>query len=69
MYFCAVNAELPGEALRYTLTADFLRATTMRLNGKELALSGKDGLPDLPPVLQDKGEVSLPRASCTFLLL
>lgn len=65
----AVNAELPGEALRYTLTADFLRATTMRLNGKELALSGKDGLPDLPPVLQDKGEVSLPRASCTFLLL
>lgn len=65
----AVNVELPGEALRYTLTADSLRATTMRLNGKELALSGKDDLPDLCPVLQNKGEVSLPPASCTFLIL
>ncbi len=35
------TVELPVDAVRYTLSADSLRAPVMKLNGRELTLTGK----------------------------
>lgn len=60
---------LPKEAMRYTLHAQTMRAPTMLLNGKELAVSGVCSLPDLAPQLQPQGTVFLAPGSCTFFVL
>lgn len=64
-----VTVELPREASRYTLSGEPMRSGVMRLNGKELKLRGAAGLPDLSPVCQDAGQVSLAPGTCTFLVL
>ena len=64
-----VSVTLPKEALRYTLHAQTMRSSTMLLNGKELAISGTCGIPDLTPTLQPRGTVLLAPGSCTFLAL
>lgn len=62
-------AALPRPAARYTLHADTLRAPVMRLNGSELRFNADGSLPALKPAAQPAGELELPPATCTFLVL
>ena len=64
-----VCVALPADAERYTLDAESLRASVMRLNGRPLTVSSDAELPDLSPVHQPTGELRLAPASCTFLIL
>ncbi len=64
-----IAAALPKDALRYTLHAQTMRSSTIRLNGKELAISGSCSTPELTPQLQPQGTVLLAPGSCTFLVL
>ncbi|MEO6091964.1 MAG: hypothetical protein ABIT04_02510 [Novosphingobium sp.] len=59
---------LPSRVHRYTLSADDLKAETVRLNGSALALDG-DRLPAMRPTASRAGEVTLPSASITFLAM
>ena len=64
------TAELPADAVRYTLTGNGkLRSRTMLLNGRELVLGEEDVLPDLSGEAQAAGQVDLAPYSCTFFLL
>lgn len=65
----AITLDLPCDAQQYTLSADHLRSTIMKLNGTPLVLGPRNKLPDLKPVLQPAGTLELPAASCTFLVL
>ena len=59
--------ELPTASQRYTLTADVLQSSTVKLNGRQLAMLPGDKLPKLNPVAAAKGAQTLPPASITFL--
>lgn len=60
---------LPVAAQRYTLTADALQSTTVRLNGKTLSMPSPDRLPQLTAVATAKGTLPLAPASITFLAI
>lgn len=63
-------AELPEDAVRYTLTGGgSIRSSVMYLNGRPLYLGEKDGLPDLSGELRKAGVVNLEPGSCTFFVL
>lgn len=64
-----LEAVIPKEAERYTLTAENVRSRVMCLNGRALTLSDTDALPDLSGVKQEAGTVELAPGSCTFLTL
>ncbi len=64
-----LTVELPGPAERYTLSADTMRSTVMRLNGKNLVLSDSGELPDLLPETEETGIVTLGPGTCSFLVL
>lgn len=57
---------LPLPAQRYALSAEDLQGTTVKLNGKPLALAG-DRLPALPGTKANGRDISLAPASITFL--
>ena len=59
---------LPKAAEVYKLSADKLRATTMKLNGKELVLGENNELPDMSPVTME-GELVLEPATIAFVVL
>ena len=63
------TVELPKEAVRYTLSADTLRSTTMKLNGRPLQLVGEYDLPSLEGESVAAGTLELAPATCTFLVL
>ena len=63
------TVELPVDAVRYTLSADSLRAPVMKLNGRELTLTGETGLPDLTGEAQPAGTLTLAPATITFLVV
>ena len=63
------SIEVPQEARRYTLTAEKLEATRLRLNGQELRLGANDELPALQGQHVDTGRVELAPASITFLAI
>lgn len=63
------EVELPKDAEVYVLDGQTMRASTMRLNGKELKLDGDGNLPELTPVKQKAGELVLAPGSCTFIVL
>ena len=63
------TVELPVDAVRYTLSADSLRAPVMKLNGRELTLTGETGLPDLSGEAQPAGTLTLAPATITFLVV
>lgn len=65
----STSVEIPGRAERYTLSADTLRATTMKLNDRPLVLGPDCELPDLSAVEQPAGMLKLAPATCTFLVL
>ena len=55
----ATTVELPKDAVRYTLSADSLRAPVMKLNGRELKLTGEYELPDLSGEAQPAGTLTV----------
>ena len=60
--------ELPKSAELYSLTAEHSRASVMKLNGKELTISGIAVLPDLSPMTVQAGAIELPPLSCNFII-
>jgi len=64
-----LTVQLPRPAERYTLSADTMRSTVMRLNGRPLVLSDSAELPDLSPETVEPGIVTLEPGTCTFLVL
>ena len=65
----STHVDLPQDALRYTLGAETMRASTMQLNGKNLVISDEPGLPQLMPEKQSAGTMELAPGTCTFLVL
>jgi len=60
---------LEGPAEHYTLQADRLQSSTVRLNGEPLELSAHDDLPRLAARTAPAGLLRLPPASITFLVM
>ena len=64
------TVELPGSAVRYTLSGcGKLRSRTMCLNGRELKLGENDELPCLCGEDVPAGKLELAPATCTFLVV
>jgi heparanase 1 len=71
----AINLDRTGSAslavtkpgIRYTLTADQLQASNVRLNGRQLAVGAKDVVPQLIGAPIRPGTTALPPASITYL--
>ncbi len=61
-----ISLQEKGE--RYTLTSTTLQASTVQLNGAELALNAAGDLPALHGVAQNKGDLELAPASITFVV-
>lgn len=61
--------ELPKEAEVYMLGAEFVRSSTMQLNGRQLHLADDFQLPAFVPEKRPQGELILPPTTCTFLVL
>ena len=64
----ATTVELPKTAEVYKLHADKLRATVMKLNGRDLVLGENNELPDLSPVTME-GTLTLEPATIAFVVL
>ncbi len=64
----ATQVSLPKAAQVYKLSADKIRATTMKLNGRDLVLGQNNELPDLSPVVME-GELILEPATMAFVVL
>jgi len=60
---------LEGPAEHYTLQADRLQSSTVRLNGEPLELGAHDDLPRLAARTAPAGLLRLPPASITFLVM
>jgi len=63
------TVEIPRKAERYTLSAEAMRSSVMRLNGTELTVSGVAEIPALTPVAQKAGKVEIEPGTCVFLVL
>jgi heparanase len=63
------SLDLPMPASRYTLTADHLTETSVRMNDRELRLGAHDELPPLEGEVVAAGRLDLVPASITFLAL
>lgn len=64
-----IRVEMPAPAQQYTLTADSLRSSVLRLNGTPLVLDDPQRLPELRPSQAAPGVVELPPYSATFFVL
>ena len=62
------KVEFPGEAACYVLSADHVRSTVMKLNGRDLVLDEHNALPDLSPVVARDG-LTLAPATIAFVVL
>lgn len=60
---------LPKEAEVYVLSADRLRSRVMLLNGRELIMKENDELPDMNPIIVERGSLELAPATCTFIVI
>ena len=65
----ATTIELPKTAEVYKLSADTLRGTVMKLNGRELVLGENNELPDMSPVTAEAGEFVLDPAEIAFVVM
>jgi hypothetical protein len=63
------SVDLPVAADRYTLAAEKLDATGVRLNGQQLTLGPSDTLPALTGIRVESGTIVLAPATITFLSL
>ena len=64
----STTVELPKAAEVYKLHADALRATVMKLNGRELVLGENNELPDMLPVVTE-GTLTLEPATIVFVVM
>ena len=64
----ATTVELPKAAEVYKLHADTLRATVMKLNGKELVLDENNNVPEMAPVVVE-GTLTLEPATMAFVVM
>ena len=64
----ATTVELPKSAEVYKLHADTLRATVMKLNGKELVLDENNNVPEMAPVVME-GTLTLEPATMAFVVM
>ena len=64
----ATTVELPKAAEVYKLSADAIRATVMKLNGKELVLDENDNVPAMDPVVLE-GTLTLEPATIAFVVM
>ena len=62
------KVEFSGEAACYVLSADHVRSTVMKLNGRDLVLDEHNALPDLSPVVARDG-LTLAPATIAFVVL
>jgi heparanase len=62
----ASSIELPASSLRYTLSADTLQSTSVKLNGQPLKLLANDDLPGLKGRPATAGRLNLPPETITF---
>lgn len=53
----------------YVLSADTTRATTMKLNGRELVLGVNNELPDMSPEVVEAGELTLAPETIAFVVM
>ena len=60
---------LPKSAEVYVLSADTTRATTMKLNGRELVLGVNNELPDMSPEVVEPGELTLAPETIAFVVM
>ena len=65
----ATTVSLPSDAEIYQLSAENIRSQTMLCNGKALVLGENNTLPEIAPVSANAGELTLPAATCTFIVL
>ncbi|UPJ48768.1 hypothetical protein IVB30_38135 [Bradyrhizobium sp. 200] len=63
----AASLRLPATSERYTLSADDLQSTEVKLNGTALELGSNDDLPQLSAVTSPPGPVEIGPATMTFL--
>ncbi len=64
----ATTVKLPKAAKVYKLHADTLRATVMKLNGRELVLDENNELPDMLPVVME-ASLTLEPATIVFVVM
>jgi Glycosyl hydrolase family 79, N-terminal domain len=65
----AVTLRLPVSSERYTLSADDLQSTEVKLNGTALELGPNDELPQLAAATSPPGALEIPPATITFLTI
>lgn len=63
----ALTLALPSA--RYVLRASRLQGSTVRLNGRVLALGGNNALPEMAAITTPAGVVTFPPATITFLVI
>jgi len=63
------TVSLPTDAEVYQLSAEALRSGTMLCNCKPLVLGEDNSLPEITPITAPAGELTLPAATCTFIVL
>ena len=63
----AATLRLPVSSERYTLSADDLQSTEVKLNGTVLELGRNDELPQFAAVISPPGSVEIAPATITFL--
>jgi hypothetical protein len=63
----AATLRLPVTSERYTLSADDLQSTGVKLNGTALELGPNDDLPRLAAVTSPPGAIEIAPATITFL--
>lgn len=63
------TVSLPTDAEVYQLSAESLRSGTMLCNCKPLVLGEGNSLPEITPITAHAGELTLPAATCTFIVL
>lgn len=64
-----ITVTIPLGAERYTLSAETMRSPVMKLNGKNLSVSGVSEISELKPEKQKAGVIELSPGSCTFLVI
>ena len=65
----ATEVELPKDAEVYMLTADDVRSRDMKINGTVVALDAEGGMPEIKSAAVEKGVLSLPPVSVTYIVL
>ena len=65
----ATTVKLPKDAEVYVLSADTLRAQTMKLNGHDLVLGENDEVPAMDPVSVPAGDLVVEPATMAFIVL